>query len=235
MPKVSDAHPATRVPNSFVPWRSVLRSRPFWAILIIHVTHNWSWYTLITCMPTYMSRVQGFSMADNGILSSLPYLCQCLFAQLVGFVSDMLIKRGMLTVTWARKINNLFALGGIGAGLLAVGLLGCNRIGVVLVFVICIGMMGAASSGFTCNIVDLAPQFAGVILSITNTIATLPGILGPLFVGYVTQHSSSLENWRIVFGVATGIAWFGALINLLLTSAVRQPWGELERSNDGNY
>ncbi|KAF5403536.1 putative inorganic phosphate cotransporter [Paragonimus heterotremus] len=235
LPKFGDQHPTTRVPQGIVPWRSVLRSRPFWAILIIHVTHNWSWYTLITCMPTYMSRVQGFSMADNGILSSLPYMCQCLFAQLVGFVSDMLIKRGKLTVTWARKINNLIALGGIGAGLLTVGLLNCNRIGVVLVFVICIGMMGAASSGFTCNIVDLAPQFAGVILSITNTMGTLPGILGPLFVGYVTQHSSSLENWRIVFGVATGIAWFGALINLLMTSAVRQPWGELERSNNENH
>ncbi|KAF7259153.1 hypothetical protein EG68_03624 [Paragonimus skrjabini miyazakii] len=235
LPKFSDEHPTTRVSQDIVPWRSVLRSRAFWAILIIHVTHNWSWYTLITCMPTYMSRVQGFSMADNGILSSLPYLCQCLFAQLVGYVSDMLIKRGKLTVTWTRKINNLIALGGIGAGLLTVGLLSCNRIGVVLVFVICIGMMGAASSGFTCNIVDLAPKFAGVILSITNTMATLPGILGPLFVGYVTRHSSSLENWRIVFGVATGIAWFGALINLLMTSAVRQPWGELERSSTGNH
>ncbi|KAF6776639.1 hypothetical protein AHF37_03679 [Paragonimus kellicotti] len=185
LPKFSDMNPTTRVSHGTVPWRSVLRSRPFWAILIIHVTHNWSWYTLITCMPTYMSRVQGFSMADMLDLCS-----DCIWGRSCAYNSSGGQQFGVLFVGDLWTVA-LITLGGIGAGLLTVGLLGCNRIGVVFVFVICIGMMGAASSGFTCNIVDLAPQFAGVILSITNTMATLPGILGPLFVGYVTQHSVS--------------------------------------------
>lgn len=47
-----------------VPWRHILNSPPVWAVMICHVTYNWSWYSLITCMPTYMSRVLGFDMFD---------------------------------------------------------------------------------------------------------------------------------------------------------------------------
>ncbi|KAG5454576.1 Sialin [Clonorchis sinensis] len=217
-----------------VPWLSLLSCRPFWSVLVCHVTYNWSWYTLITCMPTYMSRVLGFSMANNGLLSAIPYLIQCSFAQLVGFTSDQLVKRGKLSTTWVRKINNCIALGGIGTGLLLVGYVGCSQIAVVIIFAIAIGLMGAASSGYVSNAVDLAPPFSGVIISLTNTVATLPGIFGPMLVGYVTRDSSSLDNWRIIYGVATGLAWFGAVFNLFVTSGRRQPWAELGRPGERN-
>ncbi|TGZ61675.1 hypothetical protein CRM22_007862 [Opisthorchis felineus] len=217
-----------------VPWFSLLCCRPFWSVLVCHMTYNWSWYTLITCMPTYMSRVLGFSMANNGLLSAIPYLIQCLFAQLVGFTSDQLVKRGKLSTTWVRKMNNCIALGGIGTGLLLVGYVGCSQIAVVIIFAIAIGLMGAASSGYVSNAVDLAPQFSGVIISLTNTVATLPGIFGPMLVGYVTRDSSSLDNWRIIYGVATSLAWFGAAFNLFMTSGRRQPWAELGRPGERN-
>nr|QQY02501.1 sialin-like 2 [Cryptocotyle lingua] len=213
-----------------VPWFSLLCSRPFWSVLVCHVCYNWSWYTLITCMPTYMSRVLGFSMTNNGLLSSIPYLVQCAFAQVVGFTSDQLVKRGKLSTTWVRKLNNCIALGGIGTGLLLVGYIGCSRIGAVVIFATAIGLMGASSSGYPANAVDLAPQFSGVIISLTNTVATLPGIFGPMLVGYVTKESSSLENWRLIYGVATGIAWFGATFNLFMTSGRKQPWANPVRT-----
>ncbi|KAA0192564.1 hypothetical protein FBUS_02550 [Fasciolopsis buskii] len=45
-----------------VPWKQLLQSAPFWSVLICNVTTNLSWFTMITCMPTYMSRVLGFSL-----------------------------------------------------------------------------------------------------------------------------------------------------------------------------
>ncbi|TGZ68384.1 hypothetical protein CRM22_004290 [Opisthorchis felineus] len=217
-----------------VPWLSLIRCRAFWSVLICHVTHNWSFYTLITCIPTYMSRVLGFSMSDNGLLSALPYLVQCTYAQLAGFTSDVLIKRGKLSTTWVRKLNNCIALGGIGLGLLLVGYTGCSRIVSVMIFATAIGLMGSASSGFAANTVDLAPQFSGVITSLTNCVATLPGIFGPMLVGYVTKDSSSLNNWRIIFGVSASLAWFGALCNLFMTSGRRQRWADPSMCKDGS-
>lgn len=34
----------------------------------------------------------------------------------------------------------------------------------------------------------------------------------------------NLDNWTFVFGIAAGISWFGALMNLFLTSGELEPW-----------
>lgn len=47
--------------------------------------------------------------------------------------------------------------------------------------------MGAMFSGFLSNHIDIAPNFAGTLVALTNTAATLPGIIVPLFVGFVTH------------------------------------------------
>ncbi|KAH8858027.1 Sialin [Schistosoma japonicum] len=167
-----------------VPWRKIFQSLPVWSILICHVCFNWSFYTLVTSMPTYLFRVLGFSISE-------------------------------------------VTLGGLGVSLLSVAFVGCNRLAAVALFSVTIGLMGFSTAGYGSNALDLAPIYNGNIISITNTAATLPGIFGPLLVGYVTKESSSIQNWMIIFGIAAGIAWFGALMNLLMTSGEIQPWGRL--------
>ena len=39
------------------------------------------------------------------------------------------------------------------------------------------------------NFLDLAPQYAGLIMGFSNTIATIPGMIGPVIVGYVVQNN----------------------------------------------
>ncbi|CAL8084073.1 unnamed protein product [Calicophoron daubneyi] len=217
-----------------VPWRKMLASRAVWAIIVSHVTFNWSWYSLITCMPTYLSRVQGFKLSENGFLSSLPYLTQWFTSQLAALASDGLIGRRLLSVTSVRKLNNFVALGGAGAGLLSVGMIGCNRVGAVALLTVTVSLMGFCSSGYCSNPVDLAPRFAGNIMSLTNTLGTFPGIFGPMLIGYITKDSSSLHNWMIIFGVSATLAWFGAITNLFFTNGVMQPWAMSGATDDTN-
>ncbi|CAH8621481.1 unnamed protein product [Schistosoma rodhaini] len=210
-----------------VPWGQIFKSSPVWSILICHVCFNWSFYSLITSMPTYMCRVLGFSMTENGLLSSIPYIAQSIVSLIAAYLSDFLIAKHFLSTTSVRKLNNVIALGGLGLGLISVSLVGCNRMAAIVLFSVTIGLMGFSLAGYGSNALDLAPIYNGNIISVTNTAATLPGIFGPLVIGYVTRNSSSIHNWMIVFGIAAGIAWFGALMNLWLTSGEIQPWGRL--------
>ncbi|CAL8084067.1 unnamed protein product [Calicophoron daubneyi] len=194
-----------------VPWDKMFRTRALWSILICHICFNWAWYSMLTCVPSYMSRVQGFDLSENGFLSSVPYITEWFVCQIAAFTTD----------------NMVHPLGGAGAGSLAVGLIGCNRVGAVILLAITISLLGFGSSGYVSNMVDIAPAYSGNIMSFTNTISTLPGILGPLLVGVLTRESSSVENWMIVFGISTAIAWFGAIVNLLLTDSTQQLWGKL--------
>ncbi|CAL8084060.1 unnamed protein product [Calicophoron daubneyi] len=209
-----------------VPWRRMLCCRALWSILICHLCNNWAFYILLTCLPIYMFRVQGFRLSENGLLSSIPYVVQGVAAQVVGFASDALISHRILSVTWVRKLNNLIALGGAGSGLLAVGLVGCNRTAAVVLLTITLGLLGFSNSGFSANMVDAAPAYAGNIMSLTNTLGTLPGIFSPILVGALTNQNSSLESWMIIFSASAAICWLGAILNLFLTDGRLQPWAK---------
>ena len=61
-----------------------------------------------------------------------------------------------------------------------------------LVAVVCltlaVGGGGFAFSGFFVNHLDIAPPFAGILMGISNAVATLPGIISPLLTGVIVQH-----------------------------------------------
>ena len=58
-------------------------------------------------------------------------------------------------------------------------------------------------SGYWANIIDIGPRFAGPLLGISNTVATLPGVFGNLSTGWILDASGG--NWNLVFGLAIAL------------------------------
>ena len=61
----------------------------------------------------------------------------------------------------------------------------------VLALTLAVGFGGLAWSGFIVNHLDIAPRYASLLLGISNCFATIPGIVSPLIVGFVTVHEVS--------------------------------------------
>lgn len=108
--------------------------------------------------------------------------------------------------------------------------------------------------GFLSNHIDIAPNYAGTLMAITNTVATIPGIIMPIFVGAVTHgnvsilsHMSSVQSnefsffffllvsilsqptisaWRIVFFVTIGLYVIEIIAYTLFGSGEEQPWNK---------
>jgi ACS family sodium-dependent inorganic phosphate cotransporter len=59
---------------------------------------------------------------------------------------------------------------------------------------------------------DVAPRYAGVLLGITNTAGTIPGIIGVFITGYLVEQTGSFD---VAFALASGIFIFGAVVFLL--------------------
>ena len=51
-------------------------------------------------------------------------------------------------------------------------------------------------SGVFSNQADLAPNFAGTLMALTNMLATVPGILVPTLVGIMTHGTNGLAPWH---------------------------------------
>ena len=57
-------------------------------------------------------------------------------------------------------------------------------------------LLDSMYSGVFSNQADLAPNFAGTLMALTNMLATIPGILVPTFVGIITHGTDGLAPWH---------------------------------------
>lgn len=59
---------------------------------------------MVTDLPKYMSDVLHFSIKQNGLYSSMPYLMMWIVSITSGILGDWLIKTGKLGITNSRKL-----------------------------------------------------------------------------------------------------------------------------------
>ena len=58
----------------------------------------------------------------------------------------------------------------------------------IVIVTLGLGLNGFSESGFLVNHLDVAPAFASVLLGVTNTAATMSGIISPTLTGLIVQH-----------------------------------------------
>lgn len=102
-------------------------------------------------------------------------------------------------------------LGLIGPAVFLLCFCNVNSLLFAVIFVsISMGFCACNSAGHLSNHTDVAPNHAGITFAISNTLATIPGILcGPLTAELVTQ---SHGRWFPVFVVAAAMNFVGAII-----------------------
>lgn len=159
---------------------------PVWATTMAHFGHNWGFWLLLSEMPTFMNTVLKFNIKEDGLLSSLPYLAMFVLQLPVSYTADLLNKRQVTTMTVSRKIWNTISMWGGTAGLITLSYIEDPSMVLVLyVFTVAIGC--SSNAGFNINHLDLSPNYAGLLMGITNTAAACAGVFAPLFAGLLIK------------------------------------------------
>lgn len=212
------------------PWGQFIKSPAVWAIIVAHFSENWGFYTLLTQLPTFMKDVLHFNLEKSGFMSAVPYLVMAIVLQFSGLLADWLRARKILTTTQVRKLFTCVAyLSQTVFMLLAAFLL--TPVGAVVFLSIAVGLGGFALAGFFVNHLDIAPQHAGVLMGLSNCVATLPGIVSPVLTGFIVQNKSASE-WQIVFYMASAIYLVGAVVYGLCASGDVQKWAVEKDTTD---
>ncbi|XP_023310014.1 sialin [Anoplophora glabripennis] len=216
-----------------MPWRAVLTSMPVWAITVSHFSENWGFYTQLTQLPTFMKHVLEFDLEKTGFMSALPYLVMSIMLQFSGQLADWCRVKGYLTTTQVRRVFNCGGFLGQTVFMLSAAFW-LSPVGTTLCVTLAVGLGAFAWAGFSVNHLDIAPKHASVLLGLSNTFATLPGIISPILTGYIVTDKKSADDWRIVFYISAGIYLVGAVIYGLFASGEIQPWAiESEPLNQG--
>jgi MFS family permease len=196
--------PSTRPPLS-----ALLGSSAVWAIIVCHFCNNWSGYVLLSWLPTYLNDRLGVDLASVGLFAMAPSIVSFLCLNAAGATGDALLGRGMRTQT-VRKLMQTIGFGAIAAALLVVPHVDSAPLAIG---VLCASAaLGAAvAAGFGTNHLDIAPRHAGVVMGLSNTAGTLPGVIGVPLSGWIVEATGS---WELVFQVAAGVKIFGLLFFL---------------------
>ncbi|VVC39796.1 Hypothetical protein CINCED_3A021879 [Cinara cedri] len=215
-----------KIELSTTPWKFIFTSMPVWATTVAHIGHNWGFWLLLTEMPTFMNTVLKFDIKEDGLLSSLPYLAMFVLQLPVSYTADLLNKRKITSMTVSRKLWNTIAMWGGTVGLITLGYLE-NTTMVLTVYVFTVAIGCASNAGFNINHLDLSPNYAGLLMGITNTAAACGGIFAPLFAGLLIKDQTSVAEWQKVFISGAVVMFLSNLFFIIFGSAKTQPWNSL--------
>lgn len=207
-----------------VPWASILTSRAVWMCALIKFCSAWSFYTLLTELPSYLSNILHFNIQKNGFLNAGVYVSQAIVGLCCSRIADYLRTKQVLRITNVRKLFETIGMLGQAAGLVGVAFAGCDWTFAYAMLLVSSTFGGALYGSDNVLQVDIAPEFAGAIMGLTNCISNSAGIFTPLVVGYLTENDESIAQWNKAFFTAAGLCVLGAVAFLLLGTAEVQPW-----------
>ncbi|KAJ8929842.1 hypothetical protein NQ314_017446 [Rhamnusium bicolor] len=228
----SDSPSTHKIPT---PWKSIITSLPFLAILVAHSGQNWGFWTLLTEIPSFMEEILGFKIASNSYLSALPYFVQWIMGLAMSPIADLLIMRNVLSTGSSRKLFNSIGLFIPAVALISLTFVSAGqKIITIVMLVIAVGFNAGVYVGYTVNHIDISPVHAGTLMGITNSLANIFSILAPLAVDAIKAISGYEETdkslWNIVFFVAAGIYLLTGTFYIFTASGIVQPWDNLEHS-----
>lgn len=171
------------------PWKYILKDRAVWMSVIAQWGGIWGLFTLMTQTPTYFKYIHGWGIKMTGLLSGLPHIARISFALLFSSFGDYMLRTNKMSRTTVRKLGGVMCCIVNGLFVLALSFTGCNAIAAVVFIVLGTGVQGAVSTGPLANVVDLSPNYAGILLGISGMIGVLPGFISPIIVGKLTYNN----------------------------------------------
>ncbi|CAF1238810.1 unnamed protein product [Adineta ricciae] len=213
-----------RAKKSSTPWKHILTCVPLYGIAIQHICTNFVFYILLTSLPTYFSTILRFNLQQNGIMFAIPYLFQLVFTIISGQIADRIRAKGILSTTATRRWQTIIGACGTSLFLVLVGYIGCDHVLAVVFISLSVAFIGFQGSGSLISHLDIASNYAGTLMGITNMLAAVPGFVGPMFVGWITNHNQTLSAWKTIFNVSSGICLFGCFVYCILFDGEEQSW-----------
>lgn len=206
------------------PYKHILLSVPTVATVVTTMCHHYGFYTLLTMTPTYLNNIQHFSLDSNGFVSALPYLSLICFSIPWSRLADWIIASEKFSRTNVRKISTAVSLTVPAIALCLLAFANCDHTLPVIYMCIAVGVDGAGGSGHRVAIIELSPNYAGLIYAIVNSSGNVMGIIAPMVVGALVDGNQTFGGWRTVYLIAMAINIFGAIVFTIFGSANAQPW-----------
>src|SRR6266852_3745668 len=172
------------------PLAYLLRQRKVWGLALGFASYNYTFYLLLTWLPSYLSTVHHVDLLHSALYTSVPWLIATVMDLVVcGWLVDALIQRGWNPV----RVRQVVLIGGTALGLGVLGAANANSAVSALFWIsVALGGLSAASPvGWSIPSLIAPKESVGTVGGILNFCNQLSGIAAPIVTGYVVQATHS--------------------------------------------
>jgi MFS transporter, ACS family, solute carrier family 17 (sodium-dependent inorganic phosphate cotransporter), other len=199
-----------------VPWARLLSQPGVWAIVVNHFCSNWALYMLLAWLPSYFHDALHVTLGQSGIFAAAPWLSMFLMSNVAGWLADNWLKTGGKPKTVRRAMQTIGLLGPALFLLLARDVNSAPQ--AVLLMSGAAGTLAFGWAGYASNHHEIAPRYADVLLGISNTAGTLPGVIGVAATGWLLDLTHS---YATAFIVTAAICTAGLVVWWLFATSDR--------------
>mmetsp|Transcript_4463 Transcript_4463/g.11598 ORF Transcript_4463/g.11598 Transcript_4463/m.11598 type:complete len:499 (-) Transcript_4463:3993-5489(-) len=211
---VPDGGTSTGLENrKTIPISRILSQRSAWVIFLANFVNHWGYFIYLSWLPTYFNRQFSLNLASSSIFSLLPWAVMAVCSPMSGVLADWLVKNGT-SVKSVRKILQCTSFVGTAAALLTITSPLGSRLGVAApLFMLALGLKALGQAGFVANMSDIAPQSAGKLFGLSNTLGSFGGVLSVTTAGIILERTGSFS---LVFQITAFMYITAALLWLWL-------------------
>ena len=187
------------------PWKQIMSARSMWGMIVGSISYTYSIFFFTTWLPTYLIEYRHFSLAQMGILASMPLIAGMIGDVVGGVLTDrILIATGRLG--FARKVVIIPALVAS-----AVAVVPAATVATPLVSVICLSLvllfLEMVNGPWWAVPIDIGGAFAGTVTGVMNAAGNAIGALSPTIFGLFVQRG----NWTTPFIITACVLLCGAV------------------------
>lgn len=189
----------------------ILGRRQAWGTFLGLFCLNYSWYFVLSWLPSYLTRERHFTTKMMAVYGSLPFWGIAVTCALFGWFSDRMIARG----SSPGRVRIGFTSAGLllSTLMLPACLISDQAVSMTLLVIACLSLGLTSSNLWAVSQTLAGPRRAAQWVGLQNAFGNLAGIIGPYFTGWIVSKSG---GFLTAFVVAAAMSLAGACSYLFL-------------------
>ena len=195
----------------------ILKSPAMWGTALGLLSANYTFYFMLSWLPSYLVRERGFSTVEMGGIVGGLYLANAVSALLGGWAADHYVARGG-SANVAYKVTMAVAHVGYVICMLCMAM-GSQAVAIGAMFVYQV-LTGASSPGiYAMSQILAGPRASGRWVGIQNSVGSLAGVIAPWATGVIIQSTGRFTN---AFVVAAAVSVLGLVGWIWMVPTLRE-------------
>jgi MFS family permease len=186
--------------------RALMSRSELWVASIGHFANNYAFFFVLSWLPLYLVKIQGYSITAMAELGGLIYILTAVFSLIAGFLADRWMAHGASS-NLTRK-SFIGAASAISVVCMLMCALGGSKIAIAGLLLSSLGHGLGGFSLYASGQTLAGPAAAGKWIGIQNCIGNISGMVAPVVTGIVIDVTGRFTWAFVIAAFIAGIGLF---------------------------